>query len=138
MKQLVESLETDGFSVWWDRNIQAGANYDREIEAAINEAHCVIVAWSQRSVDSEYVRSEVEEAAHRDILVPVLIDDVIPPLAHRRRQAANLVGWTGETNGEYEILVAGVRALVEAPGDAVHGHAALHAAPQERKTDVTP
>ena len=135
VKPLVEALETDGFSVWWDRNIQAGASYDREIEAAINEASCVVVVWSQRSVDSEYVRSEVEEAAHRDILVPVLIDDAMPPLAHRRRQAASLVGWTGAANEEYATLVAGIRALVEAPDDSKHSHAALRAAPQQRKAD---
>ncbi len=135
VKPLVEALETDGFSVWWDRNIQAGASYDREIETAISEASCVVVVWSRHSVDAEYVRSEVEEAAHRDILVPVLIDDAIPPLAHRRRQAASLVGWTGEADGEYATLVAGIRALVGASDESKHSRAELRGAPQPRKTD---
>ncbi len=43
---LVEALQADGFSVWWDRTIQAGNTYDREIEAAIGEAACMVVVWS--------------------------------------------------------------------------------------------
>ncbi len=123
VKPLVDALEADGFSVWWDRNIQAGAAYDREIEAAIDDASCVVVVWSHQSVDSDYVRSEVEEAARRDILVPVSIDDALPPLAHRRRQAANLAGWKGETSGEYATLIDGIRSTASTSLQAASGRA---------------
>jgi len=105
-------LESAGFSVWWDRQIQAGVTYDRVIEASIAEAKCVVVVWSATSVESEYVRSEVEEAAGRNILIPVLIDDVKPPLAHRRRQAVSLVGWHGNRGEATELLVSGVASMV--------------------------
>ena len=39
---LVEALESDGLSVWWDRNIQAGATYGRESESALAAAKCVV------------------------------------------------------------------------------------------------
>ena len=110
---LVEALESDGFSVWWDREIRPGPSFDREIEAAINEARCLVVVWSAHSVESEWVRSEVEEGVRKGILVPILIDDVLPPLAHRRRQSANLNGWAGERDGEYEKLLTGVRATLD-------------------------
>lgn len=109
--QLVKALEADGLSVWWDRDIQVGATYDREIELAIASASCVVAVWSEHSIESEYVRSEVEDAASRNILVPVLIDHIQPPLAHRRRQSALLVGWTGESNGEYQKLLTGIRTI---------------------------
>ena len=111
---LVKALESDGLSVWWDRNIQAGATYDRAIESAIAKAKCVVVVWSKFSVESEYVRSEVEDAANRNILVPVLIDEVQPPLAHRRRQSAVLTSTFDLQDVEYQKLVAGIRATTGA------------------------
>ena len=114
VQTLVEALEADGFSVWWDRSMYAGKTYDREIETAVEESTCMVVVWSTASVDSEYVRSEVEEGARRNVLVPVLIDDVLPPLAHRRRQAANLSEWSGERDAEYETLLSGINAVINA------------------------
>ena len=114
VRLLVETLEEDGFSVWWDRSMHAGTTYDREIETAISESVCMVVVWSADSVESEYVRSEVEEGARRNILVPVLIDeDVLPPLAHRRKQAANLALWSGERDAEYHSLLAGIRVAID-------------------------
>ena len=107
VRRLIEALEADGFSVWWDRSMHAGTTYDREIETAISESECMVVVWSAHSVDSEYVRSEVEEGARRNNLVPVLIDDILPPLAHRRKQAANLTQWSGEPDAEYETFIVG-------------------------------
>jgi len=111
---LVEALTSDGLSVWWDRNIQVGATYDREIESALAAAKCVVVLWSKYSVDSEYVRSEVEDAANRNILIPALIDEVQPPLAHRRRQSVNLSNWKDGRDSEYQKLLAGIRATTGA------------------------
>jgi TolB-like protein/Tfp pilus assembly protein PilF len=118
VRPLVKALEAAGLSVWWDRDIRAGAAYDRVIEAALADAKCVVVAWSNDSVESEYVRSEVEDAANHDILIPVLIDDVRPPLAHRRRQAVNLVAWNGKQDEEFGKLISGVRATISVPAAA--------------------
>jgi serine/threonine-protein kinase len=118
---LVEALEGDGFSVWWDRSMYAGTTYDREIETAIKAARCMVVVWSEHSVESEWVRSEVEEGVRTGILVPVLMDDVLPPLAHRRRQSANLTAWVGESDAEYELLLTGIRATLLAAGQPESG-----------------
>ena len=112
IRPIARALEKNGLTVWWDRDIQAGTAYDREIESAIAAAKCVVVIWSRHSIESEYVRSEVDDAANRNILVPVLIEDVQPPLAHRRRQAAILKDWSGETEGEFEKLIQGIRATI--------------------------
>ena len=53
VRLLVETLEEDGFSVWWDRSMHAGTTYDREIETAISESVCMVVVWSADSVESE-------------------------------------------------------------------------------------
>lgn len=72
----------------------------------------MVVVWSTASVNSEYVRSEAEDAADRNILVPVLIDNVKPPLAHRRRQAAILTDSFDGRDSEYRKLSAGIRAVL--------------------------
>jgi hypothetical protein len=95
VKPLVDALQQQGWSVWWDRTIRAGRTFDRVIEAALKDARCVIVLWSRTSIESDWVRTEADEAKRRGILVPALIDDVEIPLAFRRIQAANLVGWSG-------------------------------------------
>ncbi len=113
---LVEALQQDGFSIWWDRNIRPGPSFDREIESAIQDASCMIVVWSEYSIESEWVRNEIDEGVRRGILVPVFIDDVLPPLAYRRRQAANLTSWDGGRDGAYDMLLAGIDAVLEGKG----------------------
>ena len=93
---LARALEAEGLSVWWDRTIPAGRNFDQVIEEALNAAKVVMVLWSRGSVQSRWVLNEAEEAAARNILVPVFIEERVRiPLAFRRIQAANLVGWDG-------------------------------------------
>ena len=84
VKPLVDELQHAGWSVWWDRAINAGTAFDREIETALDEARCVVVAWSKTAVESEWVRNEAHEGLERGLLVPVSLDDVRPPLAFRR------------------------------------------------------
>src|SRR5437899_2043766 len=80
-RRLVEALEAQGWSVWWDRTIPPGETFDSVIEKALDRARCVVVLWSKTSVSSDWVKTEAAEAARRRILVPVLIDDVAVPLA---------------------------------------------------------
>jgi hypothetical protein len=95
VKPLVEALLHRGWSVWWDRVLLPGETWDRAIEGELAAARCVIVLWSRSSIQSDWVRTESEEAKKRGILVPALLDDVNIPLAFNRLQAANLVEWSG-------------------------------------------
>jgi len=81
VRPLVDVIEGAGFSVWWDPRIDLGTSFDREIEHELELAECVVVVWSGRSIESDWVRAEAQEGLDRGILVPVLIDDVKPPLA---------------------------------------------------------
>jgi len=95
VEPLVDALQQQGWSVWWDRKILAGRTYDKVIEGALKDARCVIVLWSRDSIESDWVRTEADNGKKREILVPVLLDAVDVPLAFNRIQAANLVGWSG-------------------------------------------
>jgi formylglycine-generating enzyme required for sulfatase activity len=91
VKPLVDELKRRGWSVWWDPAILPGEAWDDVIEAALTKARCVIVLWSRDSIQSQWVRTEADDARQRGILVPALLDDVVIPLAFRQIQAANLV-----------------------------------------------
>jgi TIR domain-containing protein/PDZ domain-containing protein len=90
---LAEYLESRGWSVWWDRKIPAGHTFDEAIEKALTSARCAVVLWTRAAVASRWVRAEASEALHRDILVPVLLEDVQIPLEFRLVQAVDLRGW---------------------------------------------
>jgi len=117
VKPLVEALQQRGWSIWWDPIIPPGKRWDDVIDAALNEARCVVVLWSRKSVQSHWVRTEANEGMQRRILVPALLDDVTIPLAFRLLQAANLVGWSaGSPNAEFDSLLHAVsEVLSEAP-----------------------
>jgi len=64
-----------------------------------------VVLWSKESTRSKWVETEASEGDRRGILVPVLIDDVLPPLAFRMIQAAKLIDWNGLlSNNEFDLL----------------------------------
>ena len=93
---LAKALEEQGWSVWWDRVIPPGKTFDQVIEEAVKAARCVIVLWSKRSIESDWVKEEANIGKQRKILVPVRIDPVDPPLGFGRIQAADLTNWEAE------------------------------------------
>ena len=60
---LVAALEAEGLAVWWDVHISAGTNWHKEIEQHLDNARCVIVAWSKRSVGDEVTLSAMRRGA---------------------------------------------------------------------------
>ena len=83
-KQLAAALENQGWSVFWDRTaLLAGQDFEEAIEQAIEQAKCMIVAWSAASKRSDWVRGEADIGRKRKILVPILFEAVEPPIAFR-------------------------------------------------------
>jgi hypothetical protein len=116
------ALETQGWSVWWDRKIVAGESFDRTIEEQLKSARAVVVLWSIHSIYSEWVRNEAADASEREVLVPALIDDVKQPLEFRRRHAANLTAWNGDpADPEFLLLHSGLKAKCGFPRAASNG-----------------
>ncbi len=110
---LAEALQRVGFSVWWDRHIPPGKTWDDVIGRALDAAACVVVLWSQTSIQSRWVREEAERAASRGCLIPVLAGEVDPPLGFGRIQAADLSKWRGaEDDSEFGGLVRAISDLV--------------------------
>ena len=130
---LIRALERHGWSVWWDRTILPGRTFDQAIEEALDAARCVIVVWSQHSVNSDWVKTEAAEGARRRILVPVLLDEVRIPLEFRRIQAARLLDWhdTGP-HPEFDKVVRAVTHFLRPPSLTAEETLEAEAAPPIR------
>ena len=84
VRRFAEALEREGWRVWWDLRIRSGSSFDRVIEQALAEARCVVVIWSQNSVESDWVRVEAGDGLIRSILISIAIEqDLILPLQFR-------------------------------------------------------
>jgi hypothetical protein len=107
-KQIAEALEEKGWTVWWDVSLVAGDRYRSKIAEQLRSAKCVVVLWSQQSIESDWVIDEAEDGKRRGVLVQALIDDVSPPHGFRQIQAAKLI--EGAESGEFVRLSGGIGA----------------------------
>ena len=113
---IAECLMARGHSVWWDRTIPPGRVFDEATQEALDAAACILVLWSAASIRSNWVKTEASEALARDRLLPVLIEDVTPPIEFKRIHAANLTGWTGDPDDpEFANLLSSLKQLLGRP-----------------------
>jgi formylglycine-generating enzyme required for sulfatase activity len=116
VRPIVQQLESQGWSVFWDRNIPPGKSWDEYIEQHLEAAHCVVVAWSKNSVNSRYVLAEAEEGKNRNILVPLLLDEVKLRLGFRYIQAADLKKWNNDASlPQFKACIDAISAFVPKP-----------------------
>ncbi|MDT3777284.1 toll/interleukin-1 receptor domain-containing protein [Nitrospira sp. MA-1] len=113
-QQLADGLEQSGISVWWDRQIQVGSEWDKTIEDALADAKCVVVLWTGHAKDSRWVRAEAREALIKEKVVPVMLEANAIPLAFTGIQALCFLGWNGSSRSkEFEILLGVIKAKLE-------------------------
>lgn len=99
VRPLFDTLTAQGWVVFWDHlSIRAGKNWSVELEQAINTSRCVVVVWSQSSIQSEYVREEANFAKRRGVLLPICLDKVEPPFGFTLRQATDFSQWNQKTD----------------------------------------
>lgn len=80
VQPIVERLERQGYDVWWDREMPAGAHFPLKIEQQLEGARAVVVAWSHDARNSPWVYEEAGIGLARGKLVQIRLDDVSPPL----------------------------------------------------------
>src|SRR5262245_24696880 len=114
-RKLADALESEGWTVWWDPKLRAGERFNDVIEKALNEAKCVIVLWSKRSVESLYVKDEATHALKRKKLVPVTIEEVELPFRFEELHTPSLFGWDGSKDfSEFRRLVDDISTILGA------------------------
>ena len=133
--QFATGLEREGFGVWWDQAIHAGEAFDRAIERALVESQAVVVLWSRRSVESDWVRAEATQARATRRLVPVTIEPCKRPVIFEPIHTADLTGWSSDaTDPRWRTFIDDLRRTIgqarQDPGLAQQGPVA---APASRK-----
>ena len=114
---LVAAIEAQGWSVWWDPEIDAGQQFDDQIEAELKAAKAVLVVWTPTSVASRWVRGEAREAADRGTLVPVRFDGVSLPMDVRAIHTTELDGWGEDVRGpQFRALLRSLTAMITRQG----------------------
>lgn len=117
--ELAAALEAQGWSVFWDRRIPAGESWRSYIGTALQTAACIVVAWSRHSVDSQWVLEEADEGRLRGVLIPVMLDSVMPPRGFKEIQVADLSAWQpGQPSERFDQLVADLRRMLARRSEA--------------------
>ena len=114
-KTLANMLIELGWTVWWDRDIPAGKDYDQIIEEQLASAKCIIVLWSTLSINSRNVKDEANEALKRNVLIPVLIGKVYPPLGFRMIQSISWNEYNQVQEDELNELLKQTKRLIGDP-----------------------
>ncbi|HUB95795.1 MAG TPA: TIR domain-containing protein [Stellaceae bacterium] len=115
---LASMLERIGWTIWWDRRIIVGQAFDKVIERALEEARIVIVAWSEHSVDSDWVRAEASFAVEQNKLVPIALDHAPWPVRFRTTHTLDLTDWDGTKDHiACTRLIADLQERLGPPGD---------------------
>lgn len=112
---VAKALEQGGLSVFFDLKIPVGDKWDAAIERELLQAKAVVVLWSPRSRESEWVRREARDAQRRSILCPALIEQCDPPLEFSDIQHADLREWLGgqATSDGWKRLMLRVRQCLD-------------------------
>jgi adenylate cyclase len=111
---LVAAIEAQGWSVWWDPAIDAGQQFDDQIDAELQAANAVLVVWTPTSVGSRWVRGEARDAAERGILVPVRFEDARLPIDVRAIQTTNLDTWEEDSaSAPFQDLLRSLSAVIK-------------------------
>jgi hypothetical protein len=90
-ERLARWLEGKGYSVWWDKKILSGRQYEKVIRLELDKSKAAIVIWTPTSVQSDFVYSEATRAADAGKLITLRVREVAIadiPLPFGARQTA--------------------------------------------------
>ena len=60
-ERLADGFKAQGWSVWWNREIQLATEFRRRIADELTSARCVVVLWSKQLVCSDWVQDEASD-----------------------------------------------------------------------------
>jgi adenylate cyclase len=114
---LVAAIEVQGWSVWWDPEIDAGQQFDDQIEEELKAAKAVLVIWTPSSVASRWVRGEAREAADLGTLVPARFDGARLPMDVRAIHTTDMDGWAENANSaQFQALLRALSTMIARHG----------------------
>jgi hypothetical protein len=103
--ELAKKLRGIGADIWIDQlDIEAGRNWDKSVERALESSDSVLVVMSKTSVESVNVMDEVSIAIEEGKnVIPLLYEECKRPFRLKRR---HYVDFTADKDKAFETLVA--------------------------------
>jgi adenylate cyclase len=134
---LVAAIEAQGWSVWWDPEIEAGQQFDDQIEDELSAARAVLVVWTPTSVTSRWVRGEAREAADRGVLVPARFDGARLPMDVRAIHTTDLDGWgDNPSSAPFQALLKALGTMIARQGGPGGGNGAAATGSQPSRIGI--
>lgn len=125
-RRVATALQKAGYEIWWDARIEGGAAYARSISAALDAADAVIVLWSAKSIESDWVRDEAAQGRDRHCLIPISLDGSLPPIGFRQYQIIDLSRWHGRSRSrEIVAIESAVEAIIGGRASESHSDYSL-------------
>lgn len=114
--QVSSALSRDGINVWSHEEVAPGANWAKEIRAALAECFAVVAIWTVNSVRSAWALEEAEFAKEHKKLVPLLMDEVELPRGFRDVVTVDLREWSGRRDDKnWQQLIRSLNILIDPP-----------------------
>lgn len=121
-ERLVAALEKHDLKVWYDFELLSGDGFRKVIRRVIDQCASVVVLWSHRSAESEFVLDEATHAKASQKLCPVRIDNTPLPFGFGQLHTDDLTGWSGEESHQgFQRLLRSVQAKASDHRSAVGG-----------------
>lgn len=118
VEPLFMALKAHGWSVFWDQCIAGGEIWDAVIEEELKSAERIVVVWSKNSLTSNWVKAEALEALDREILIPVCIEEIKPPILFRIVQTFQFSDWDRNlTHPQFKKLVTDLENILGVPNN---------------------
>jgi TPR repeat protein len=115
--ELVTELERRGIGCWVaPRDVRAGKPYDDEIAEAIDDCAAMLLVFSERCNESEYIRREITVAGEaRKLIIPFRIENAQPKRGLRIRLAD--LHWIDGFIAREQAIDALIRSVIPKPTD---------------------
>jgi adenylate cyclase len=115
--EVLRSLFADfGWTVWIDREIPVGEDWDAHIDKELNAARLIVVLWGAQARRSEWVKREASVALKTNRLLQIHATGLplLPPFD--AVQAVRMQSWSGESaHSEHQRLITISQLLSSCP-----------------------
>lgn len=93
-RELASALEDIGIDVWWDTSLLPASTFSKQIDAQLDAADAVIVIWSPKAKQSDWVVAEAEHARRQGKLINCRTNRISPEDLPKPFNAIHCVEWT--------------------------------------------
>lgn len=112
---LAKALGSEGYTVRWDKN-------NLTTENAFDDSRCVLTIWSHDSIRSSWVQLVALKAMEQRCLIPVLSEQVTPPMPYAALGSEALQNWNGNREDQsYQHLLQSIRKFTQPEVDLEKG-----------------